>query len=126
VSSVLVDTSVWRRYFAGGANVRALGALLDDDAILIHPFVVGELLLGGLSAREEELLGHLPTAHVAAHAEVLRFVKQRGLARRGVGWVDVHVLASALASSAALWSLDHPLADVARALGVAFDAAVPS
>ena len=49
---VLVDTSVWRRYFAGAAGVKALGGLLDEDgAVLVHPFVIGEMVLGGLSAR---------------------------------------------------------------------------
>ena len=120
MSQVLVDTSVWRRYLAGGANVRGLGDLLEDDAVLTHPFIVGELVLGGLSVREEELLGHLPVAPVTAHPEVMEFVKKRRLARRGIGWVDAHLLTSALTSAATLWSLDRSLASAAKSLGVAF------
>ncbi len=122
MTPVLVDTSVWRRYFAGTPAVRVLGELLDEDgAVLVHPFVVGELVLGGLSAREEALFAHLPGSPVVPHDEVLAFVRRRRLARRGIGWVDAHLLASALASGGALWSVDAPLSAAAADLGVGFD-----
>ena len=121
MTPVLVDTSVWRRYFRGGAGVSALAELLDEDgAVLIHPFVLGELVLGGLPAREEALFARLPSAKAIDHDEVLEFVRRRRLARRGIGWVDAHLLASALASSAVLWSADAPLAAAAGELGAAF------
>ena len=119
---VLVDTSVWRRYFAGAPAVRALGSLLDEDGVvLVHPFVVGEMVLGGLSAREEALFGRLPAAAVVPHDELLSFVRRRKLARRGIGWVDAHLLASALASGGALWSVDGDLSAAATDLGVGYD-----
>jgi predicted nucleic acid-binding protein len=122
VKPVLVDTSVWRRYFAGAPAVRGLGGLLDEDgAVLVHPFVVGEMVLGGLSTREEELFTRLPAALVVPHDEVLGFVRRRRLARRGVGWVDAHLLASALASGGALWSVDASLSAAAAELGVGYD-----
>jgi predicted nucleic acid-binding protein len=121
VTPVLVDTSVWRRYFSGGAGVSALAELLDEDgAVLVHPFVLGELVLGGLPAREEALFARLPSATTLAHEEVLEFVRRRRLARRGIGWIDAHLLASALASSAALWSAEAPLAAAAAELGADF------
>jgi predicted nucleic acid-binding protein len=121
VTPVLVDTSVWRRYFAGSAGVRALAALLDeDDAVLVHPFVVGELVLGGLSSREEELFSHLPSAMRVPDEEVLDFVRKRRLMRRAIGWVDVHLLASTLTSTAVLWSVDKALSAVAADLKIAF------
>jgi predicted nucleic acid-binding protein len=126
VRPALVDTSVWRRYFAGATGVRRLGELLDEDgAVLVHPFVVGEMVLGGLSAREEELFGRLPGAGVVPHEEVLAFVRRRRLVRRGIGWVDAHLLASALVSSAVLWSADADLSAAAADLGVAFRDAQP-
>ena len=119
---VLVDTSVWRRYFTGAPAVRALGGLLDEDgAVLVHPFVVGELVLGGLSVREEGLFARLPAAPLLPHEEVLAFVRRRRLARRGIGWVDAHLLASALASGGALWSVDGDLSAAATDLGVGYD-----
>ena len=121
MNPVLVDTSVWRRYFAGASLVKALGDLLDEDgAVLVHPFVIGELVLGGLSAREERLFARLPGAAMLPHAEVLTFVRRRRLTRRGIGWVDAHLLASALASGGALWSVDRDLAAAAGDLGVRY------
>ena len=118
---VLVDTSVWRRYFAGAAGVKALGGLLDEDgAVLVHPFVIGEMVLGGLSAREEELFARLPAALVVPHDEVLAMVRRRRLARRGIGWVDAHLIASALATGGELWSVDGDLAAAAADLGVGY------
>lgn len=121
MTPVLVDASVWRRYFSGSAGVSALADLLDEDgAVLIHPFVLGELVLGGLSAREESLFARLPCATLLAHEEVLEFVRRRRLARSGIGWIDAHLLASALASAAALWSADGPLSSAAAELGAGF------
>lgn len=120
---VLVDTSVWRRYFSGTASVRGLGDLLDEDgAVLVHPFIIGEMVLGGLSTREEHLFARLPSAGVVPHAEVLGLVWRRRLSRRGIGWVDAHLLASALTSSAVLWSVDADLSAVAADLGIRWPA----
>jgi predicted nucleic acid-binding protein len=122
--AVLVDTSVWRSYFSGTRNVRRLGDLLDEDgAVLVHPFIIGELILGGLSAREEGLFVQLPSAGVVPHQEVLALVRRRRLTRRGIGWVDAHLLASALTSSAVLWSVDTDLRAAAAELSVEFRAA---
>ncbi len=122
---VLVDTSVWRRYFGGTQSVRRLGDLLDEDgAVLTHRFVIGELVLGGLSPREEALMARLPSAGTVPHEEVLGFVRRRRLMRRGIGWVDAHLLASALTSSARLWTADTSLSATAADLGVNFSTAV--
>ena len=118
---VLVDTSVWRRYFSGQADARPLGDLLDEDgAVLVHPFVLGELVLGGLSDGEQGLFDQLPGANLVAHEDVLALVRHRRLARRGIGWVDAHLLASALTSAAELWTADRNLSAVAGDLNVAF------
>lgn len=120
---VLVDTSVWRRYFSGAGAVRKLGELLDEDgAVLVHPFVIGEMVLGGLSILEEGLFGRLPSAGMVPHEEVLELVRRRRLTRRGIGWVDAHLLASALTSSAELWAMDSDLQAAATDLGVGFRA----
>ena len=121
MTRVLVDTSVWRRYFAGHEAVRQLGDLLDeDDVVLTHPFILGEMVLGGLSTREERLMRELPSAAPVHHDEVLAMVRARRLMRRGIGWVDAHLIASALTSSALLWTVDTALAAAASDLKVAF------
>ncbi len=122
MTPVLVDTSVWRRYFSGDKAVQRLGDLLDEDgAVLVHPWILGELVLGGLSSREEHLLGRLPSASVVPHDEVIAFVRARRLMRRGIGWVDVNLLASALTASAVIWTLDGDLATAAGELGVGWE-----
>lgn len=123
MTAVLVDTSVWRKYFSGSPSALRLRDLLDeDDVVLMHPFVMGEMMLGGLSHREETLFDRLPAAEVVRHEEVLELVRRRRLTRRGIGWVDAHLLASALVVSARLWSADVALATVATDLNVGFAA----
>jgi predicted nucleic acid-binding protein len=118
---VLVDTSVWRRYFAGSPQYSGLADLLDEDgAVLVHPFIIGELVMGGLSTKEEDLFQRLPAAQRLSDDEVLAMVKHRRLTRRGIGWIDAHLLASALASSAVLWSADKDLASAAVVLDAGF------
>jgi predicted nucleic acid-binding protein len=120
---VLVDTSVWRRFFSGSPTYKGLQSLLEEDGlVLIHPFILGELVMGGMSSREEDLFRRLPPAPRLADEEVLAMVKRRRLARRGIGWIDAHLLASALTSSAVLWSADKDLTAAAKELDAAFTA----
>jgi len=115
---ILVDTSVWVDHLRRG-NSR-LVTLLEDMEVLIHPFVIGEIALGQLKQREHilELLGNLPSGAVATHDEVLSMIDGRDLPGSGIGWVDAHLLASALLSDAALWSLDHRLTAAAKRLPI--------
>jgi predicted nucleic acid-binding protein len=123
MKAVLVDTSVWRRFFSGSPAFKGLQALLEEDGlVLVHPFILGELVMGGMSSREEELFRRLPRAERLTDEEVLAMVKRRRLARRGIGWIDAHLLASALTSSAVLWSADKDLAAAAKELDAAFTA----
>lgn len=96
-------------------------ALLSADAILTHPAVIGELACGTLRDRKGilESLAELPTASCASDAEVMALVERRGLYGRGIGWVDAQLLASALLSECALWTLDKALARVAADIGLA-------
>ena len=115
----LVDTSVWVDHMRR-ANPR-LQALLADGQATCHPFVIGELACGTLR-RRKHVLGHLarlPVVPVASHTEALRLVEGRGLMGRGLGWVDIHLLASALLAGEGLWTLDRPLAQAAHMLGCA-------
>jgi len=117
---ILVDTSVWIQHFR--ARDSTLTELLEGGAALIHPFVIGELSLGNLRQRELVLrmLSRLPAASVATNAEVLRFIDHNALFGRGVGYVDVHLLAATrLTAGSKLWTLDKRLNDVAVELRIA-------
>ena len=114
----LVDTSVWVDHLRAG-NPR-LQALLRGEQVLIHPFVVGELSCGNLRNRERllRLLAALPQARQAQHQEVLDLVEKQHLSGLGLGWIDAHLLASALLSKAGIYTLDRQLATTAARLGV--------
>jgi len=117
---ILVDTSVWVDHLRAGNAT--LAALLVDGQVLTHPFVIGELALGDIRQRVAVLasLSDLPAAVVATDAEVLRFISRQALFGRGVGYVDVHLLAAAqLTAGAKLWTIDKRLHGVADTLGLA-------
>jgi predicted nucleic acid-binding protein len=120
---ILADTSVWIEHLRG--REPRLPEVLETDEILMHPFVVGELACGNLRNRREllSLWQRLTPATSASHDEVLVFVDQHQLMGRGLGYVDVHLLASAALSSARLWTNDRPLIAAAAKLGLAFRAA---
>jgi predicted nucleic acid-binding protein len=115
----LVDTSVWVRHFRA-ADARLTDLLLDGQ-VLCHPFVVGELACGNLRRRVEvlALLHALPQLPVLTGDEVLEFVDAHRLMGAGLGWVDVHLLASTYASREGLWTKDRRLGEAARRLGAA-------
>ena len=97
--------------------------LLNENQVLVHPFVIGELALGNLRNREEvlSLLGGLPVTPVATEEEVLLFVERHRLMGRGIGYVDAHLLAAAtLAGHMPLWTSDRRVLDVAAGLNLAY------
>lgn len=117
---ILPDTSIWIDHFRSAD--RRLSALLAAGAVVAHPFVIGELALGHLSPRASVLdaLAKLPTARHADEREVLRLIEVHGLAGTGIGYVDVHLLASTmLTPGTALWTRDRRLAALGERLGVA-------
>lgn len=121
---ILVDTSIWVDHLRSGDS--ALARLLEDGRVLGHPWVTGELALGGLSQRQEilGLLNSLPAAAVAEPAEILRFVEQHHLTGRGIGYVDVQLLVAARLAAASIWTRDKRLAATAAELGQAVAASV--
>jgi predicted nucleic acid-binding protein len=117
---ILVDTSVWVDHLRRG-DAR-LATLLQAAEVLMHPFVLGEIACGGLADRRKllGLLQDLPGAAVADGDEVLSFIERRRLHGKGLGYVDVHLLAAvALTAGARLWTRDKRLLSAARTLGCA-------
>ena len=112
----LVDTSVWVNHLR--RNEPRLAQALEDDQVLMHPFVLGEIACGSLRHRSDILsdLGQLPHAVSAENAEVLTFLDQHRLYGKGIGWIDAHLLAAAVLSRCQLWTLDSRLADAAASL----------
>lgn len=120
---VLVDTSVWIRSLAGKEPFRKrVDRLLADESVLGHALVYGELLIGDPGARSAMLAHYSRFSYAASvpHEEVIALVRARRLFGRGIGWIDAHLLASSLVSGARLYTVDGPLAGLARELGVEY------
>jgi predicted nucleic acid-binding protein len=115
---VLADTSVWIEHFR--RREPALAGLLSEGIVLMHPFVAGELACGNLKHRAAILpyLQVLPLVRLASNAEVMHLIEDRRLWGGGLGWVDAHLLASALLSACQFWTRDARLAKAARELGL--------
>lgn len=117
---ILVDTSVWIEHLR--RPVRALVEALENEEVLAHPCVLGELACGQIRNRREflDLMGALPVAAVATDAEVLSLIERKRLMGRGIGWVDVHLLASALLTAeTSILTSDRQLERIAKDLGIA-------
>jgi predicted nucleic acid-binding protein len=121
---VLVDTSVWIRFLANRAPyANTLEALLGRDKVAGHELVYSELLVGDRAGRAKLLAayGEMLQASTVPHSEVVAFVRNRALYGRGVGWIDVHLLASAIVGKLRFWTADSRLFAVAKELGVAYE-----
>jgi predicted nucleic acid-binding protein len=121
---VLVDTSVWIGFLSNRfAQADRLAMLLEEGEVSGHNLVYGELLIGDKGGRTRFLAEYVRVSQApqVPHQEVVTFVRHRRLHGRGLGWVDVHLLASALVGKLRLWTADSRLAEVAAELGVAYD-----
>jgi predicted nucleic acid-binding protein len=121
---ILADTSVWVDHLRRGDD--ALADALDRGIVVMHMFVIGEIACGNLADRTSvlELLHDLPQTTVASGDEVLGFIERHRMHGKGIGYVDVHLLAStALTHGARLWTRDRRLHAAAVDLGLARDAA---
>lgn len=118
---VIVDTSVWVSHLREGDT--KLERLLNDGDVICHPFIAGELACGNLKNRSEilTLLLALPVATQAEHEEVMQFIESNKLMGKGLGYVDVHLIASAALTGVSIWTLDQRLDGVALKLGLDFN-----
>ena len=118
---ILVDTSVWVDHFRTGDT--QLAGLLEQGLVAIHPFVLGEIACGSLARRSStlDLLADLPAVVVAEPDEVLDYIGRWAVHGKGVGYVDVHLLASvSLTTGVLLWTRDKRLRAVAEGAGLAW------
>jgi predicted nucleic acid-binding protein len=118
---VLVDTSIWVDHFRRSDS--RLAGLLDRGIVVMHPFVIGELVLGhGQIAGMIEDLRDLPRTSLADTDEILEFIARRKLSGCGIGYVDVHLLAAAaLVADTYVWTRDKRLHATAQSLSLAAD-----
>jgi len=117
---VLVDTSIWVAHLRQSS--RQLEKLLMDAEVMCHPFIIGELACGNLKNRNEiiPLLQALPVAPTIEFDEFLFFIDRNQLMGKGVGFVDVHLLASAQLAGVPLWTADKRLKSATDQLALTF------
>jgi predicted nucleic acid-binding protein len=115
---VLVDTSVWVSHLREGEA--GLKKLLIDGEVMCHPFIVGELACGNLKNRLEILtyLQSLPITILAEDEEVLKFIENNQLMGKGLGYIDIHLIASAVLTDVPVWTFDKTLDTIAKKIGI--------
>lgn len=115
---VLVDTSVWINHLK--SKNEYLSNLLLDEKVLIHPFIIGELACGSMNNRDLILryLDDMPRSTILEHEETLNFLNSKNLYSKGLGWIDVNLLLSAIYAKCKLWTLDQRLRTVAIGLKI--------
>jgi len=115
---ILVDTSVWIDHFHHSDE--ALKKLLLSNQVCIHPFILGELSCGNISNRKEvlALLRTLWSVDMALDEEVFILIEDRKLYGKGLGFIDIHLLASAMIHQVPIWTRDKSLKRVAGELGI--------
>lgn len=119
--NVLLDTSVWIRHFKEASD--EVVRLLNDELVVSHEYVVAELACGSLKSREDTIgyLSALVTLPTVSITEAMILIETRALFSRGIGLVDVQLLASTLISpDTKLWTWDNRLQDIAAELGIAY------
>jgi predicted nucleic acid-binding protein len=96
--------------------------LLEQGLVACHPYIIGELACGGIKNRHEiiGLLNDLPSTDVLDHNEIMEFIEYRQIINKGIGYVDAHLLGSALVSETLLWTLDKALREIANQLSIAY------
>ncbi|MDN5923395.1 MAG: type II toxin-antitoxin system VapC family toxin [Xanthomonadales bacterium] len=118
----MVDSSVWMDHLRRADA--ELSALLAARVVLVHPFVMGEIACASLPNRRQVLneLRALPRAPLVPHDDVMDFLDRIAFGGRGIGWVDVHLLASCLlAGRAPLFTRDKRLRTAAEELGLSMN-----
>lgn len=118
---ILVDTSVWIKYLREGDQ--NLTQLLEQGLVACHPFIVGEIACGGIRDRYEiiNLLSELPSTDLLDHSEIMEFIENRKIMNKGIGYIDVHLLGSALVSNTPIWTLDKALKKIANQLSIGYE-----
>ena len=117
---VLVDTSMWVSHLREGNQ--ELETLLNDGDVICHPFIVGELACGNIKNRAEilSLLQLLPMVIQVEHEELLQFIDTNSLMGKGLGYVDVHLAASAALTGVPIWTLDKSLDRISKKLNISY------
>ncbi|MEW5692248.1 MAG: type II toxin-antitoxin system VapC family toxin [Candidatus Hydrogenedentota bacterium] len=117
---ILVDTSVWVDHLRNKNN--ELEQLLNNGNVVCHQFIIGEIACGNIKNRSLiiSLLLELPQIVCINFDEILIFIEKNDLIGKGLGFIDVHLLGSAVLHNVRLWTLDNTLSYHADRLGIGY------
>jgi len=124
VKPLLADISIWIRFlYRKEPHASRMQSLLSAEMIAGHEMVYGELFVGDTGGRSQLLQAYSSMYMITSvpHEEVVAMVKERSWQAKGVGWVDMHLLAAALVAQVPLWTVDPRLDALARECGIAYD-----
>jgi predicted nucleic acid-binding protein len=115
---ILVDTSVWVNHLRD--SDQHLEKLLLDGDVACHSYIIGELACCNIKNRQEiiSLLQALPNSPQIEFQEYLYFIEKNKLYGKGIGFVDIHLLASAQLGRVPFWTNDKRLKAAASELGL--------
>ncbi|OHD67544.1 MAG: hypothetical protein A2W19_01590 [Spirochaetes bacterium RBG_16_49_21] len=114
---ILIDTSAWVSFFRGEQRSAAMQDEIINGNGAIHPYIIGELLLGGISSKIDRLLQTMELLPVTDSNVVFQLIKNYNLHNRGIGWVDVNLIATSMISGYKIHTFDENLLRACRSLG---------
>lgn len=118
---ILVDTSVWIAFFKGEPKAKKITQQLTEQKICTHDFVIGEIAVGHLASRRQNILESfrfLEKIPLAKTEEILHFLEKEKLYAKGLSWIDVHLVFSSIRHQVKLWTLDRKLTKIAKAFNI--------
>jgi predicted nucleic acid-binding protein len=117
---IIVDTSIWVDHLSKGCS--ELELLLNDNKVIVHPYVIGELACGNIRNRKLILsyLTALPSVPVITSSEYFMFIDSNKLTGQGLGFVDIHILGSAFLVGLKVYTRDKALLHASEKLGIRY------
>jgi hypothetical protein len=111
---IIFDTNVWISFFKGEKKALWIKDMIIENQSILHPYIYGELLLGGIADKAEIMLQALEMTTLLDQNLIYRFIKKNKLNNKGVGWVDVNILMSALLEKHQVYTYDENLIKLCR------------
>jgi len=118
---IIIDTNVWVSFFKGEKKAILLKDMIIENQAVVHPYVYGELLLGGISRGTGQLLLSLASVPVTGEELIYYFIMENKIHSKGIGWVDVNILVSALTEKHRVLTFDKNFEAICREFGCFFN-----
>lgn len=116
----LVDTSAWISFFKGEARAEEIKTLIIENNVVMHPYIYGELLLGGIPFEIDDLLKSLPVCRLLEPDSVFKFIRESEINNYCIGWVDVNLIISAISGNSKILTFDEKLKKLCKDLQCVF------